>query len=172
MQRTAKWHAESKRLAGEQDRDGELRVLVAAGRRGSLEAAATFARKAWGRLPDEHCIEVLEEVERRVRDRDWATHFALHLAYVIGVGAGVRDFEELMRRAFDHLKKAALARKDAGMFFEVGLHYWHGLNMVPREPSKAGWWLEVAASSGDPLMAREYRRFLRTTQSRPARDAA
>lgn len=103
---------------------------------------------------------MLEEIANRVKQEDWKTHFAMHVAYSIGVGAGYRDVAELKRRSFVHLEAAALASDDARMYLSVGLHYWHGLNGVSRDEASAQKWLEAAASSGEPDIVSDYKRFL------------
>jgi TPR repeat protein len=126
----------------------------------------------WSHEPVEHCVAILEEVERRAREKDWRTHFAVHLAYSIGVGAGVREWEEIQRRAFQHLKAAAKASGDSRMYLSVGLHYWHGLNTVARDAEKAQAWLESAASSGEREAVATYKRFLRSPHGHTSANAA
>lgn len=158
------WHEKYRQMQAADDRDGAFRVLIAAGKRGSLEAAATYARALWAQSDDAnaHCVRILEEVERRVAAADGATHQALHLAYSIGVGAGLLEWAEIQRRAFDHLKIAAEASGDANMFLSVGLHYGHGFNGVAKDRVRAQAWLEAAASSGDAECVAAYARFRST----------
>ncbi len=166
--RTPPWYTKSKALLAGGDRLGAYRVLEQAGKRGSLEAAATLARHMWTHGPAKDCVAILREVERRVKDDDWATHYAVHLAYAIGAPRGARELLSFGRRAFYHLKMAATASADAQMYFSVGQHYWHGLNGVKRDESRAAKWLEAAASSGVPELVAEYERFQdRTQRSRP-----
>lgn len=161
MPRLPRWLDESNRLRSLGDIEGANRVLVAAGKQGSLEAAATLARYLWAGPNTGSSVAILEEVERRVRPNDWKTHFAIHLAYAIGVPSDVEQHTEFQRRAFEHLKAAAKASSDARMYYSVGLHYWQGLNMVPKDVERARAWLEVATSSGDPEIVQSYRRFNR-----------
>ena len=156
-----RWFSESKRLRSLGDTEGAHRILIAAGKRGSLEAAATLARYLWQEPSTERSIAILEEVERRVRPNDWKTHFAVHLAYAIGVPSDVNQHMEFQRRAFVHLRAAAKASSDARMYYSVGLHYWQGLNMVPKDIERARTWLEAAASSGDTEIVRTYNKFTR-----------
>ena len=167
-----RWYQEAKRRLDAGERESAYRLLVAAGKRGNLEAAATLARWMWGHESEEHCVAILEEVERRASGKDWPALFAVHLAYSIGVGSGVRDPEEVKQRAFESLKKAAKASSDSQMYLSVGLHYWHGLNSVARNSERARAWLEAAASSGESEAVSTYRRFMRGTNKRPASSEA
>jgi len=156
-----RWWKENEQMLAAGDREGAYRVLLKAGRRGSLQAAATLARTMWTDAPTGHCLAILEEIERRVKSNDWKTHFAIYVAYSIGVGVDVLDLPEIQRRAFVHLKAAAKASSDARMYFSVGLHYWEGLNLVVKSPQRARAWLEAAATSGDAEMIASYERFVR-----------
>jgi len=172
MHAMPRWYQQSKRRLVAGDREGAYRLLVATGKRGNLEAAATLARWMWGHEPDEHCVAILEEVERRASTKDWHALFAVHLAYSIGVGTSAREPEEIKRRAFENLKKAAKASSDSRMYLSVGLHYWQGLNSVSRDPARARAWLKAAASSGEDDAVSTYQRFLRSTSAQTASSAA
>ena len=153
------WYEESKRLAAAGEREAAYQVLRDAAAGGNLEPLATLARMMWAHEISEKSVTILEDVARRVKPEDWKTNFAVHLAYSVGVGAGHRDFEEIQERAFKHLEAAALASDDARMYLSVGLHYWQGLNGVTRDEASAKKWLEAAASSGEPDIVAEYKRF-------------
>ena len=172
MSHMPRWYDESKRLAASGQHEAAYQVLRDAAASGNLEPLATLARMMWAHDISEKPIAILEDVARRVKPEDWETNFAVHLAYSVGVGAGQRDFEEIQRRAFKHLEAAASASDDARMFLSVGLHYWHGLNGVQRNETQAMKWLEAAASSGEPDIVSEYKRFMQQKPSPRGTSAA
>jgi hypothetical protein len=161
-----RWFDDSKRLAAAGNRHGAYRVLREAAASGDLEPLATLARMMWSHCPNAESLAVLEDVERRVTDHDWKTHFAIHIAYSVGVGAALVNHEELQRRSFTHLRAAASASGDARMHLSVGLHYWQGLNGVAKDTAAAQRWLEAAASAGQPDIVADYERFLKAQHSR------
>lgn len=154
------WHylARSLEAAGEVER--AFSVLEEAVAEGSTEALVSLAQLKWKRSRFHEAAMDMERAEAKVQDDDWETHFAMHLAYAIGIGG--EDYVEVKKRAFEHLVTAASTSGQANMAFSVGLHYWHGLNMVEKDPEKAEYWLSTAAESGEKDMVKQYKRFKRS----------
>lgn len=163
------WHylARSLEAAGEVER--AYSVLEDAAAAGSTEALVSLAQLKWKRAEFHQAVEDMERAEARVTEDDWEAHFAMHVAYAIGIGG--EDYAQVKERAFKHLIAAAKASGQANMAFSVGLHYWHGLNLVEKDAEGAEQWLSMAATSGEKQMITQYKRFKRVG-AKSSKDAA
>jgi TPR repeat protein len=163
------WHylARSLEAAGEVAR--AYSVLEGAASEGSTEALVSLAQLKWKRAEFHEAAEDMERAEARVEEDDWEAHFAMHLVYAIGIGGD--DYVQVKERAFKHLIAAAKASGQANMAFSVGLHYWHGLNMVEKDAERAEQWLSMAATSGDKQMITQYKR-LKRIRTKSSKDVA
>ena len=154
------WHYLARSLEATGDVERAYSILEEAAAVGSAEALVSLAQLKWKRSHFHEAAADMERAEAKVQDDDWEAHFAMHLAYAIGIGGN--DYVEVKRRAFEHLVTAASVSGQASMAFSVGLHFWHGLNMVEKDSEQAEHWLRVAAASGDNEMVKQYKRFKRT----------
>jgi TPR repeat protein len=154
------WHYLARSLEASGDVERAYSVLEEAAAGGSAEALVSLAQLKWKRSHFHEAAVDMERAEANVQDDDWEAHFAMHLAYAIGIGG--EDYVEVKKRAFEHLVTAASVSGQASMAFSVGLHFWHGLNMVEKDSEQAEYWLRAAAESGDNEMIKQYKRFKRT----------
>ena len=90
---------------------------------------------------------------------DVESQFALHLAYLSGVGQ--LPYLEQRRRAFDHLLLAAQESLDPRLLLSVAHHYRDGLNCVEQDLEQAETWFARAAATNYPEAIKEQRKFLR-----------
>ena len=75
-------------------------VLADAAAQGYVRALVALAQLKWKCGQFHEAGEFMAEAERKVTPTDWDAHFAMHLAYAIGVAHG--NYATKQRLAFDH----------------------------------------------------------------------
>jgi tetratricopeptide (TPR) repeat protein len=152
------WRARADACEDADDLDGAIAVLREAALVGAdVLAHIRLAGIYWVQGRFALANASLSDAEQRVTKDDWESHFALHQAYLRGLGT--QDPQQKRTLAIEHLIISARETDDPKIWLSLAAHYEGGLNSAPQALDEAERWYARAAATGNCVAVAEYERF-------------